>query len=179
MEHEVEVSWKLGLWSFQLCLRENPTPSFPRWQQALWATESASAAALLTLTCLEPRVDLALRERALDMCLSFNQVGHVGREASLWYFYISFPGPRLNTDSQWSISTEERKRSMGFLLHLQRSVAWANFYSGAHLICDSSPSLCMCAGRLVANICFDKTRFPSELSSLVQQKKCVLPTPCW
>lgn len=171
---------KAWLWSFQLCLGENPTSQLPWGQSALWATESAYVTSLLILTCLEIPVDLGLRERASDMCLSSNQVGHVGRRAFLVVFLYFFSWPQVkHRITMEHFYRGKRKRSMEILLHLQRSVAWANFYSGAHLICVSSPSLCMCTGRLVANICFDRTRFPSEHSRLVQEKKRVLPTTCW
>lgn len=149
-------------------------------QQPQRATESTSAAALLILPCLEIPGGLALRGRALDMCLSFNQVGHVGRGAFLVVFLYFFVWPRVkHRTTKEHFYRGKKKRSMGFLLHLQRSVAWAHFYSGAHLIHVSSPSRWMCTGRLVANICFDKTWFPSEHSGLVQQRKYVLPNLCW
>lgn len=178
MEHNIQASWKPGLWSFQLCLGENPTAQLHQGQQALWATECTSAAALEIRTCLQIPACLTLRGRALDMFLSFNQVGHVERGDFLVVLLYFFFWPQVkHRITMEHFHRGKRERSMEFLLHLQRSVAWAHFYSGAHLICVRSPSLCMCPGRLVANICFDTTQFPGEHSSLVQQKECVLPAP--
>ena len=72
----------------------------------------------------------------------------------------------------------EEKAVSGISSAFPKVYGLASFYSGAHLICVSSPSLRMCSGRLEADIRFDKSRFPSEHSGLVQQKKSVLPTPC-
>lgn len=179
MEHEVQAPWKPGLWNFQLCLGENPTFQLQP-EQPLWAPECTSATAFLLHTCLEIPRGLALRGRALDMWLSFNQVRHVGRGAFLVVFLYFFIWPQVkHRITMERFYRGKKKRSMEFLLHLQRSVAWASFYSGAHLICVSSPSLWMCTGKRVANICFDKTWFPREHSGFVQHRKCVLPTLCW
>lgn len=114
----------------------------PRGQSALWATESASATSLLILTCLEIPVDLGLRERTLDMCLSSNQVGHVGRRVFLVVFLYFFSWPQVkHRITMEHFFRGKRKRSMEFLLHLQRSVAWQIFILvliwsvSAHLLC--------------------------------------------
>lgn len=35
MEHTVQASWKPGLWTFRLCLEENPTSQLYQGQQTL------------------------------------------------------------------------------------------------------------------------------------------------
>ena len=161
----------LGFRVFNCALEKTPHSSF-----------SGTATTLSYSKCIchnpaEIPGGLALRGRALDMYLSFNQLGHTGRAAFLVVFLYFFVWPQVkHRITMEHFCKGKKKRSMEFPLHLQRSVAWANFYSGAHLIHVSSPSLWLCTGRLVANICFDNTRFPRDHSGLVQQQKCALLT---
>lgn len=80
---------------------------------------------------------------ALDVSFSFNQVGHVGREALLvvlLYFFVAPVCTQNHNGTRQHFCRWKKKRSVEFLLHFQRSVAWESFYSGAHLM-----RVCGCA----------------------------------
>lgn len=171
----------MGLGCLNSMLGEYPTfPGLPGVASTLSSRECLCCNQLV-FPFLEIPEGLALRGRALELSLSFNQVGHVVKGAFLAVLLYFFVWPQVThriTMEQGNISIDGRKEVSGISSPFPKVYGWASFYSGAHLICVSSPSLWMCSGRLAADICFDKNRFPSERSGLAQQKKSVLPTPC-
>lgn len=179
MEHEVQESWEHGLWPFRLFFRKIPLLSFT-WDSR--HSELQKVHLPWNLTYLEIPEGLALRVRDLDICLSFNQIGRVGRGAFLVVLLYFFFWPQVThriTMVQVNISTEGRKRGQQNCFCISKGLCLRQVFIllliwsvSAHLLCG-----CTLPGWWPI---FALTRlFLSEHRDLVQQKKFVLPTPCW